>query len=331
MFSQRFRTWGLLLLSFSLLFCGVSCSAITTFFDGNEDQKITGKNGILRTPKLPEDAVSVDIYKIRVPYSKRELLANLWERADEHDIPIETRKELYRNGLRAGTLGSSIPIELSRLLELRDQPVTSPTEEKLRNAADEMKNPRLATRYSMTVQKGVPVLIETCEPLERLSLFANVNGEGKGQTYHNAFGVLQLSCQEQLDGSVKMKIVPEIHFGEVVTRTISQGGIMHKVPVHPKHTFDKMAIESHLLLGQWLIIGPNGESFGFGNRIFVQEMGDPEQRLIAIRIVQTQHDGIHDRNDIATLDWIPDENMKSEQKYTEQDHEDQPISLNMTP
>ena len=310
----------LLGLSLSLIVCATSCQLLNIILDGKEDEKSTG-NGFLQALPLSPDSVVVDVYKIRVPHDKRELVQALWQKSDRLDMPVETERKLYDQGLRVGRLGSHVPVELSRLLELRDQPIVSPIAEKKRDVADEQVFPQLTTRHSPVIRNGVPVAIETCDPKERLSLFAMVDGEALGQTYHKAFGVIQLHCKEENDGSVKITAIPEIHYGDIHSRPVSQNGVKYIENTRNKISMDHLKIDVKLLLGQWLIIGPTGGQFGVGNRIFVHERGDPEQRLLAIRLVRTQKDGIHDRNDIATLDWVP------EQKEDSHDQEDEPISI----
>ncbi|MDR1957942.1 MAG: hypothetical protein LBQ54_02680 [Planctomycetaceae bacterium] len=326
---RRFTKGLFLLLSLVLLFGTVSCHVLDTILDGDgSQQELTGQNPLLKLPPLPEDAVVVDIYKIRVPYSKRDLVHKLWERTDSRDIPVELCNELYRKGIRVGTLGSNIPVELSRLLELKDMPVSSPTAEKLYDVSQELKSPSLTTRNSTVIRQGVPASIETCTPLERLSLFEVVNGERLGKTYYKAFGMIQLGCEEQVDGSVRMTVVPEIHYGDIITRPAVKDSVVFMEKARRKLTLDHLTIRTDLLLGQWLIIGPTGESSGFGNRIFVQDMGDPEQKLLAVRLVRTRHDGIHDRKDIATLDWVSQEKEK-ENGDDSDSGQDEPLSPNV--
>ena len=258
-----------------------------------------GKNSPLPAMQLPETGVVLDVYIIRIPYDRRELLEQFWNDTEEGEIPIETRNALYHHGLRQGMLSAKLPVSLARLLELRDIPPQKPFEKVL--TADNLAGGEILHKCkTIPMMHKQPVDFPTFNPIPKLPVLALVDGRPSGQVYIDAEGSILISTEEQPDGSVIVKTIPEIHYGEEKGKTTSVGGEWRRAVYKPKISFDQLMVETKLLLGQWVVIGPeNRNSSGFGRDILSQNKGTQEDLLIAIRLKQTRKDGIHDRNDIV--------------------------------
>ncbi|MDR1494269.1 MAG: hypothetical protein LBT05_16360 [Planctomycetaceae bacterium] len=313
----------LLLIAFSGI--AISCTQISErlhLFSTMQENKPT-----LAPLPLSETGVVLDIYKIRVPYNRRELLEELWNETEEKEIPLETRNELYKHGLRQGQIAVKIPVPLSRLLDLQNVVPQRPFQI--------VKNPAtkedLSKRYTaIAMMKNQPLEFLTCDPIDELPVLNLVDGNVAGRVYRNAKGVILVTTDEQPDGSVIMKTVPEIHFGDESSKYISEGGQYKPLFWQSKLSFDQLEVKTKLLLGQWVIIGPDSRSpGGFGKDILSRGNGDPEQIIIAIRLVQTHKEGIYDRNDIPVLniskEQIPtnEENTKNSIEENEQNEMDE--------
>ncbi|MDR1385425.1 MAG: hypothetical protein LBJ67_16495 [Planctomycetaceae bacterium] len=285
----------------------ISCTQISErlhLFSGNQGNKST----LVPLP-LSETGVVLDIYKIRVPYNRRELLDELWNETEEKEIPLEIRNELHKHGLRQGQIAVKIPVSLSRLLDLQNIVPQQPFQI--------VKNPTtkedLSKRYTaIAMMKNQPLEFPTCDPIAELPVLDLVNGNIAGKVYRNAKGVILITTDEQPDGSVTMKTVPEIHFGNESSKYISEGGSYKPLVWQSKLSFDQLEVKTKLLLGQWVVIAPDSRSpSGFGKDILSHGNGDPEQIVIAIRLVQTHKEGIYDRNDIPVLN-IPEEKLQTD-------------------
>ena len=306
---------GILMLSVS-----ISCSSIKDYFSGigKKIEPHSGKSP-LNAVKFPPSGVVIDFYRIRVPYLKRHLAEELWNEAEEMDISPELRNQLRLHGFRQGRLGTRVPASLLQLLELKDDVIKKPyvLETKLSDAA--VGEP-LCTRFTgVNMVKDQPVEFNTADIMPSLPVLAIVNGKPVGREYRNAQGKIRVTTDEQPDGSVILTTVPEIHYGEETRKMIAVGGVLSSRTVRPKQTFDQLTVKTKLLLGQWVLIGPTMKNEGgFGNKILSRDMGDPEQILIAIRLVKTQKDGVHDRNDIPILK-IRDSKTSEEQNHEDED------------
>ena len=311
-----------------ILFAGmsVSCtqlSGITAIFRRDEPTH-RGKNSPFSAVSLAENAVGIDVYVIRIPYHRRELLERFWLDVEESEIPTTLRNDLSKNGLRQGMLPSKIPVSFERLLELRNIPPQKPfVQVTLAGSAADEPLHKYKT-FPMAGKQPLPFPIsDTMIP--KLPVLAVVDGNASGQVYSNATGVVLITTHEQPDGSVIVKTIPEIHYGGETRRITSEAGEWTPKVYKSKLQFDQLAVETKLLLGQWVVIGSDSrQQRGFGRDIFSQGEGDPEQILIGIRLQQTSKDGIHDRNDIAVFRFsdaktndrpIHDDEMNSESNF----------------
>ena len=255
---------------------------------------------------LAKDSVRIDVYLIRVPYDRRELLERFWDDVEESEIPISIRNSLYQHGLRQGMLPSRIPVSFERLLDLRDIPPQKPFEQMTLTGIASTNEP-LHKKWKIFLMRKQPTEFPTFNMIPKLPVLAVVDGYPSGQVYENAEGKILITTDEQPDGSVLVKTVPEIHYGGETGKFTSKASQFGREVYKSKLSFDQLAVETTLLLGQWVVIGPDmRQHSGFGRDIFSQGDGDPEQILIGIRLSQTSKDGIHDRNDIAVLRFSDD-------------------------
>ena len=302
---------------FALLGASASCTYLPKLGEILSRNSKTPRGDSPLVP-LPETGVALDVYAIYVPYDRRGLLEQFWDDVEENEVPIEVRNSLYQHGLRQGLLPSKIPVSLERLLELRDIPPQRPFE-KVVTAADLAKGDSLHKSWGVQMMKDQPFELPTCDPIPKLPILAMVDDNLSGHVYSDAKGILLISTDERPDGSVVVKTVPEIHYGEDTKKYTSVGGKFQHSVFKQKITFDQLTVETKLLLGQWVVIGPEmRQSAGFGHDILSRDKGIKEHILIAIRLRQTRKDGIHDRNDLVVLRIPENENQK---RQNDEDHE----------
>ena len=290
----------------------VSCthlSDISSVFKREKDRFRGNSSSLMSPVALAESGVAIDVFVIRVPYDRHEFLERFWNDVEESEIPINVRNDLYKNGLRQGMLPSKIPVSFERLLELKNIPPQKPFEQVVRTgsaATDEPLHKCLTVKMMQKQPMEFPIN-EEGKMIPKLSVLAMVDGKPSGKAYPNACGKIWITTDEQPDGSVLVKTIPEIHYGGVTSKYASEAGVLFRNTYISKLSFDQLAVETKLLLGQWVVIGPEmRQNTGFGRDIFRQGHSAPEQILIAIRLRQTSKDGIHDRNDIAVLRMTDD-------------------------
>jgi len=247
----------------------------------------------LAAAQMSPDSVVLEMFFVRYPFGDPNVNEKLWEEIDEQQFKPELRERLARNGFRVGLVSGQMPVELSKLLQLSDKP--PPTTEIGGGQVDDLdKQPRVVRRHqqiragqrSDIVASGIyaelPVLM--CEP-----------GQLCGQTYHEAQGILAVKSYPQPDGRVRLELVPELQYGQPRQRWIPNQGVIRLETSRPSRPFDDMALSADLAPGAMLIFGSLSNRPGsLGHHFFTdnENEGRLEQKLLIVRLAQTQHDGL---------------------------------------
>jgi hypothetical protein len=251
-----------------------------------------GKSPLMPAQMSP-DSVVLDMFFVRVPLGDPEVNDKLWEGVDEQRFAPELRDRLARNGFRAGLLSGQMPAELSKLLELNDKPSTSA--EAVSMKAEELeKQPRVVRRH-LPLRAGREGSIIASSIYPELPVLMSEPGELCGQTYRQAQGIFSIKSFPQADGRVRLVLVPELQHDQPAQRWITDQGMMRLDVRRPTRTFDELALTTDLAPGAMLILSslPNRPG-SLGHHFFTEKVdeGRTEQKLLLIRLTQTQHDGL---------------------------------------
>ncbi len=118
----------------------------------------------------------------------------IWRVADEQPVRGESLRALESNGLRAGVLTGGLPIEVEAVM-----------------------NPKPPGQKVDIVQINLPdgettdVALST--RIEPVTLFLNRGGQASGKDYQDAKGMLRVTADHESPGTIRLRIVPEIHHG----------------------------------------------------------------------------------------------------------------------
>jgi len=245
--------------------------------------------------QLPPDSVVLEIFFIRVPFGQPDANQVLWQQVDEQQLPNDLRRRLEQNGFRAGLISSQPPEVLSKLMELKNKPAPTPGKANQLKIAEMDQEPRVMRRFlqlrfgkrseiiASDVYDELPVL--TCEP-----------GGVCGHTYPKAQGLLALQAAPEADGRVRLNLVPEVHYGEPRRRYVGEGAALIFEAGRARKIFDDLTITAVLPPGHMLLISSLDSRPGtLGHQFFTcKSNGRLEQKLLIIRLVQTQHDSLFD-------------------------------------
>jgi hypothetical protein len=91
-----------------------------------------------------------------------------------------------------------------------------------------------------------------------------------------------------------LELVPELHHGQPQQQWIAKQGMWRLETGRPKRAFDDMTLSADLAPGAMLVMSslPNRPG-SLGHYFFTEENGGRlEQKLLIIRLTQTQHDGL---------------------------------------
>jgi len=246
---------------------------------------------LLKAPQMSPDAVALDVFFVRFPFGDTEVNEQLWQEVDEQHFPAEVRQRLAQNGFRVGLLGGQMPIILSQLLELKDKPAPTggPGEIAL---ADLDAEPRVERRH-MPLRAGVRGEIIATEVYGQLPVLISAPGELCGQTYSQAQGILAVTARPLSDGRVRLDVVPELYHDQPRQRWVGDQGMLRLDTSRPKRVFDDLGISGTLPPGAMLLISslPNRPG-SLGHHFFTTNKDHREQKLLVIRLAQTQHNDL---------------------------------------
>jgi hypothetical protein len=259
-----------------------------------------GKSPLAPAQMSPNSCV-LEVFFVRVPFGDPAANEELWQDIDEQHFPADLRGRLMKNGFRAGVISGQMPIALSNLLELGDKP--APTNEvKGTNLADLSTKPCVMRRH-IQAQAGKPSEIITSGTYEQLPVLVCESGQLSGETFNEAQGILNVKTFPLPDGRVRIDLVPEIHHDQARQHWIADQGMMRLDSSRPKRVFDDLALSATLSPGGMLVMTslPN-RSGSIGHHLFTENDGRMEQKLLIIRLSQTQHDDLFSPSEALPLE-----------------------------
>jgi len=236
---------------------------------------------------MSNDSVAIDIIFARVPCSD-ENSEKIWADLDEQVLPQEKRKSLYQNGFRIGRIAGPVPQPLVEIMKLTD---TGPSSGET-NTADALSltDESATTRRHLQLRAGHRTEILASGVYDELPFLRREDGRLIGRTLQKAQGVFGLSVRPNAYGGVKLRLVPEVHFGEPRIQPIATQGMIRWESQRDRIVLDDLIVEADLTPGDLLVLTclPNCPG-SLGNRFFtVTAEGKLYQKIIVIRLSQIQ-------------------------------------------
>ncbi|MCS7305442.1 MAG: hypothetical protein NZ602_10100 [Thermoguttaceae bacterium] len=251
------------------------------------------KNSLLRPAQMSPDAVGLEIFFIRLPLGDPEANHLLWQEVDEQALPVSVRRALWKNGFRAAVVGTSVPVRLARLLKMSDHPSPAHQEGLCRVQLQEAQKiePWISCR-KLSLRAGCRSEVIASGIYEEMTILRPEPQGVGGQTFRKAQGLFGLYVQPMADARVQLELVPEVHYGEPAQRWVGDQGMFRLEVRRERQVFTELTIQSRLAPGEMLLVSclPDREG-SLGWYFFTQTTGgDPQQKLLLVRLAQTQHD-----------------------------------------
>jgi hypothetical protein len=246
----------------------------------------------LAPAQMSPDSVVLDIFFVRFPFGDPVANEKLWEEIDEQQFAPELRGRLAQRGFRVGLVSGQMPIELSKLMQLGDK--SAPTGEmEETNITDLEAQPRVV-RQHLQLRAGQRSEILASGIYDQLPVLMCESGQLCGQTYSQAQGVFAVKSFPQPDGRVRLELSPELQHDQPRQRWVGGQGMLRLEASRPKREFDDMTLSTDLAPGSMLVLSSQPNRPGsLGHYFFTEnEGGRREQKLLIVRLSQTQHDGL---------------------------------------
>ncbi len=242
----------------------------------------------LPAARMSNESVALQITFVRVPTGKTDINSTLWQYIDEQLIDPEQRSHLNNNGFRCGIVGSQLPTVLRELLDEKESQSTL-------EAATPREIDSLAMNRRINSKSGKRSEIVTSAPEDEMIVLYKDQAGTKvtGKSFDQAQAILACRTFPQGDGATQIELMPEIHHGQPRKQWIAGEGTFHLMAGRDRELFSDLVMRTALFPGQTLIISSTPESRGLGHNFFVDiSHGDPQQKLLLIRLAQTQRDDL---------------------------------------
>ncbi len=254
---------------------------------------------------MSPDAMVLDVFFVPVQFDDPQANVVLWQELDEQHFPPEVRRELSSRGFRVGVTGGQIPVALSQFMGLNDKPAPSSNENQI--CLDMIDSQSGVLRRHMPLRPGRRGEIHTSRIYDKVPVLeTNASGRLSGRDYAQAEGVLAVKAYPQSDGRVRLDLIPELHYGSVRQGWVGNNGILRMDAGKARRPFDEMTFSATLTPGQMLVVSslPN-RTGSLGHYFLTQDSsGEIEQRLLVLRLSQTQHDDLLALPEVLPLDDI---------------------------
>jgi hypothetical protein len=257
---------------------------------------------VLPSPLLSSDAVVLEIAFVHLGPDDAEVEAATWLELDEQALPLELRRELAGNGLRAGVAGTLLPQQLRSLVErtaLELQQAPSGDDVAASETASLMRQRRLQVRNG---RRGKIVVSST---LPLISVLAKDHqGRVQGSSFRDAQCLFTLRAFPEGDGRARVQLTPEIEHGDLKNSWTPIDGALVQQIGKEREVYDRLRLDLHLSPGQTLVVGPTTEAGGLGQHFFTVSQPAPRRKLLLVRLAHTQKDELF-TNEMPSLELTP--------------------------
>lgn len=248
----------------------VSCFALGAFGCQEWRAEPTPTRLLMAPNRLAADAVTLELGVARLDERQVEDVHRFWRLLDDQEIPLEARKRLDENGLRAAVMSSQPPSVFADLVY--PPPIVheelSRHEKQLHIKGLLRPESRMVGHMNVTSRNGQPNPIITSEATESLSWTISEEGRQISGAGEYVRGVFSVAAFPQGDGSVRLVIEPQIHHGLQRDRF---GGTEHGFKFKKSQTIqniESLKFEVALLAGESLVIGPTEDLAMLGKVFF---------------------------------------------------------------
>lgn len=277
------RLWQLALALFGFAVLISGCAAISGCAVWKVEE--LGSPSQLPAAKMAPDTVVLEIAFVRM---SGDILAQqdvVWRQIDEQRLPPDLRRRMNENGLRAGVVSSQLPAELRKLLEEKADPLA------VTGAATQPGGDVSVSQRKLDSRTGKRGVILSGGLREKLTLLQHKDGQVSGQDFMSAQCLFAVKTFPQGDGRVRMELTPEIEHGAPKQRWVGQDGAFQMESSKDHKVLSTLKMDLLVAPGEVLVITCTPEQVGLGKQFFAESKVG-EQKLLMIRLAQTQYDDI---------------------------------------
>ena len=269
----------------------------------------------LPVPRMQSDTVVLEIAVAQLDVSQKEAFESFWRQLDSQKLDLNIRKRADQNGLRMGTIASSVPASLQRILEPQelDPEKLNEWETQLNEKGYLQPVERLVLHQRIQNRDGQTHEVQISSVHDQVGWIVHDGDKVTPGTGKSAVGGFQIKSYQNSDGSVRLVLMPQIQHGQSRPRIGLSDGSFTIEPGRATHQVDSLKTEVELLSGETLIVAPTSDAADLGGVIFSPSPKsslaerDGLFRILMVRLIQTQTDDLFQKQEkMERLSSVPD-------------------------
>ena len=242
---------------------------------------------LLQAVETGPESLKLEIFQVRIPADDPQLGEQLWSHIDEQRLDLDIRRDLVRNGFRAGVLGGAMPDVLARQLNLQSE---MPEYETDRVITGENASPQVVRRVVL-IHRDNEASVQASDLRDHVNVLIKGDDGLQGHSYEQVQAVYTLRAEPTAGQRVALRMTPELHHGELRNRYAGgdQGqGIFLVTPSREREAYDRLMLRTKLAAGELLVVGCLPDAPGSLGQVFhgVDLAGPVEQKLVLVRLLQ---------------------------------------------
>ncbi|GEM_PF-2175060 len=215
----------------------------------------------LSRPRSSENSIAVEFAILQVLPYRRRLLREMWNQVDQQVLDLELRKQLVRNGVRAGIAGQALPPALRSIMQprsLADEELTDVQQQMLEAGFLEAQKV-LQTHIRLTAQPGQSrdAVISDIRP-ELVWDWHSDEGVGHYR-FEQAISKVRLTMSPLPGDLVSVGLLPLIAHGQPLPQYEASGDQFVFAVAKSEHLVNQAEIKINLHMGETLVFGPSLE------------------------------------------------------------------------
>ncbi|NOY29728.1 MAG: hypothetical protein GXP28_05995 [Planctomycetes bacterium] len=245
----------------------------------------TEEQTFLRPVKTAPDSVTLEIFQVRIPANDVELTEELWSSIDEQRLGVALRRNLVKDGFRAGVLGGAMPDMLARYLNLQSEMPEVSSEQLI---TDQSADPR-AIRRVIQLNRREAATVQASDLQPQLFVMTEDEKGLKAHNYDQVQAVYSLRAEPVAGQRVSIRLTPELQHGEMRNRySGSARGIFLMTPSREREIFDQLEIATDLAAGELLVVSClSAVPSSLGQAFHAIDRGGPaEHKMLLVRLLQ---------------------------------------------
>jgi hypothetical protein len=208
-------------------------------------------------------------------------LPQLWASIDEQALSPELRQSLDKNGLRAGKISAGMPPLLEQWIGETVKRAGEDPMEQAGFAADVTSFSQL-WRCRANSKKELTIRKLSSEPI---CLFYHEGGV-KGRVYDSPHLMYSIQAAPAGESLAKVRLTPELQHGDPIRKVVQREAGIRMDTRRETVSWDNLAIDIQIKLGDCILIGPTAESRGLGEHFLhtKTQKGDTQPVLMLVRL-----------------------------------------------